>query len=178
MTKKELIEALSDTPDTANVYFRDGDKGYCCRIGKVSFSTFYGDIVLEKDNSRILELDEAIKHCDEVIISCDNKDCTLDHERLKSWLVELKERRLKELKVWINKRYNDYEGGMILVAANSAEEAHKTVHNDPRYSYLSYQKRDGTYIDYHYASTDWREVPRLSYNGLEPCVIDEDGYSE
>lgn len=83
------------------------------------------------------------------------------------------------MKVWINKRYgDDYTGGMIIVAANSAKEAHETLHNDPSYTYLYRQKADGSYRDYHYAAEDWEEIPLLTYNGDKPCVIDEAGYSD
>ena len=44
-----------------------------------------------------MNLDEAIKHCNDVINSCDNKGCKLDHKQLKNWLLELKNlRKLKE----------------------------------------------------------------------------------
>ena len=36
-----------------------------------------------------MTLQEAIKHCDEVINSCNNKGCQLDHKQLKEWLLEL-----------------------------------------------------------------------------------------
>lgn len=36
------------------------------------------------------------------------------------------------MKVWINKRQGDYTGGLLLVAANSAEEAHELCLNYPR----------------------------------------------
>lgn len=72
------------------------------------------------------------------------------------------------MKVWINKRCGDYEGGMIIVAANSAKEAHKTFLNDFDYNHL-----DDTYF-----SVNWQEVPNLIYNGDKPCVIVEHGYSE
>ena len=33
------------------------------------------------------------------------------------------------MKVWMNKRQGDYTGGLLLVAANSAEEAHEVCLN-------------------------------------------------
>lgn len=36
------------------------------------------------------------------------------------------------MKVWINKRQGDYTGGLLLVAANSAQEAHELCLNYPR----------------------------------------------
>lgn len=40
-----------------------------------------------------MTLNEAIKHCDEVIGSCPNYDCIADHYQLRNWLEEL--RKLK-----------------------------------------------------------------------------------
>ena len=81
------------------------------------------------------------------------------------------------MKVWINKRYDGYSGGMIIVAANTAEEAHETLHDDSNYDYL-YYKVDDDYKDYHYEIENWVEVPNLVYEGDKPCVIAEDGYTE
>ena len=38
-----------------------------------------------------MTLDEAIAHCKEKI--CDNSECSLEHQQLADWLIELKERR-------------------------------------------------------------------------------------
>ena len=40
-----------------------------------------------------MTLEEAIKHCEEIASSCDNKECALDHAQLAEWLKELKSRR-------------------------------------------------------------------------------------
>lgn len=40
-----------------------------------------------------MTLEEAIKHCEEVASSCNNKDCALDHRQLAEWLKELKSLR-------------------------------------------------------------------------------------
>ena len=43
-----------------------------------------------------MTIDDAIKHCDEVIAeqqSCNNLGCANDHIQLKSWLIELKKYR-------------------------------------------------------------------------------------
>lgn len=82
------------------------------------------------------------------------------------------------MRVWFNTRTGGWSGGMILVAANSAEEAHETVHNDSRFSYLYSKKSDGTYRDLYYMLSDWEEIPTLTYSGSKPCVIMEAGYSE
>ena len=40
-----------------------------------------------------MSLEEAISHCEEVINSCTNESCKLDHEELLSYLTELKTKR-------------------------------------------------------------------------------------
>lgn len=82
------------------------------------------------------------------------------------------------MKVWINKRHGGYTGGMIIVAANSAKEAHETLHNDSSYWHLYYPYDDGTYDDFYYELEGWEEIPNLIYNSDKPCVIDEAGYTE
>ena len=42
----------------------------------------------------------------------------------------------RKMKVWVNYRSGVYSGGMILVAANSAEEAHEAFHADERLDYM------------------------------------------
>ena len=41
----------------------------------------------------MMTLEEAIKHATEVSETCDNKECSLDHKQLASWLTELKDLR-------------------------------------------------------------------------------------
>lgn len=82
------------------------------------------------------------------------------------------------MKVWINKRIGSYSGGMIMAAANSAEEAHEVFHNDSDYSYMYHRFDDGTYDDYNYKLENWKEVSRVIYTGDKPCIIDENGYTE
>lgn len=43
------------------------------------------------------------------------------------------------MKVWMNKRQGDYTGGLLLVAANSAQEAHEL---SEKKSKLNYNKND------------------------------------
>ena len=81
------------------------------------------------------------------------------------------------MKVFMNKRKGGYSGGMILVAANSAEEAHETFHNDCDFLYM-WTELDGTITDFYYQPIDWEEVSNLEYHGEYPCVIAEEGYTE
>lgn len=85
------------------------------------------------------------------------------------------------MKVWINKRSGGYSGGMILVAANSAEEAHKAFHDDP---YLKWMWNDISREepprtdDYYYQLEGWEEMPMLEANVDKPQVLEEAGYTE
>ena len=81
------------------------------------------------------------------------------------------------MKVWANKRCERYSGGLILVAANSQEEAHKVFHDDERFGYMWYETEDEVYDNY-YDIQNWKEVPNLVYNGTVPQVIDEAGYTD
>lgn len=46
-----------------------------------------------------MTIDEAIKHCEEVIFQCkENTTCALEHEQLKNWLIELKNYKRKTIK--------------------------------------------------------------------------------
>lgn len=82
------------------------------------------------------------------------------------------------MKVFMNKRQGSYSGGMILVAANNAEEAHKIFHQDKDLEYMWDAYWDGTVCDYYYMPENWQEVPNLEYHGEIPCVIEEEGYAE
>ena len=82
------------------------------------------------------------------------------------------------MKVFMQKRQGGYSGGMILVAANSEEEAHKVFHQDKDLAYMWDAYCDGTVCDYYYKPGDWKEVPNLWYAGVKPCVIAEEGYAE
>lgn len=37
-----------------------------------------------------MTLEEAIVHCEEIALGCENKECALDHAQLAEWLKELK----------------------------------------------------------------------------------------
>ena len=82
------------------------------------------------------------------------------------------------MKVFGCTRDGCYSGGIILVAANSIEEAIDVYRNDSDYNYQWYEDEDGYLYCDCYPFKKWREYPQLSYNGDEPCVILEEGYSE
>lgn len=73
------------------------------------------------------------------------------------------------MKVFVNERIGQYSGGMILVAANSKEEAHKVMIEDDDCSWVWEDE---------YKSENWQEVKGMTCDTDVPCVIDEDGYSE
>lgn len=81
------------------------------------------------------------------------------------------------MKVWMNKRTGGYSGGMILVAANSAQEAHEVFHADARFAYY-WNILDDVTDDFYYSPVGWEEVSNLEYHGEYPCVIAEEGYTE
>lgn len=87
------------------------------------------------------------------------------------------------MKVFMNKRQGDYTGGLLLVAANSAQEAHEFC--------VSSYKLENIYWEWYYGEEEtrtevynrydwdgWEEVPNLWYAGVKPCIIAEDGYTE
>ena len=87
------------------------------------------------------------------------------------------------MKVFMNKRQGDYTGGLLLVAANSAQEAHELCVNSKKMwriywvDYMS-ENRDKTPIDDFYKWDGWEEIPNLWYDGVKPCIIAEEGYTE
>ena len=72
------------------------------------------------------------------------------------------------MKVFMCRRQDGYSGGLIVVAANSKEEAFKTFCEDPRYYWMVYR----------YPRDEWFECKTLTANVDKPCVIMEDGYTE
>ena len=89
------------------------------------------------------------------------------------------------MKVFINKRTGGYCGGLAVVAANNAEEAHRVYcFNDPLTEYYNQegdscrQEDSIAFSNYYYNSEDWEEVPCLTADITEPTVIAEDGYTE
>ena len=82
------------------------------------------------------------------------------------------------MKVFGCTREGNYTGGIILVAANSIEEALEAYRNDSDYDYQWYEYEEDK-IDYlYYEPKRWKEYPQLEYKGDKPCVILEEGYSE
>ena len=79
------------------------------------------------------------------------------------------------MKVWMNKRYEDYGGGMILVAANTAEEAHEALMKDENLCYLG---KDVPYYGITYFPGNWQEMPMLEARVDKPQVLAEEGYTE
>lgn len=89
------------------------------------------------------------------------------------------------MKVWINKRTGGYSGGLLLVAANSAQEAHELCLNSEKMEHFYWEWYYGededeteqeVYNRYDWGS--WQEVPNLYYAGVNPCIIAEEGYNE
>lgn len=73
------------------------------------------------------------------------------------------------MKVFVNKRMGNYSGGMIIVAANTAEEADKVFRNDDFATWVEIEE---------YKKENWKEIEGLTCDTDIPCVIDEDGYTE
>ena len=72
------------------------------------------------------------------------------------------------MKVFMCKRYDDYSGGLAVVAANNKEEAFKTFFTDKDYKWHAC----------YYQMESWFECKALTANVDKPCVIMEDGYTE
>ncbi len=83
------------------------------------------------------------------------------------------------MKVWINYRDNNYSGGMMLVAAHSAEEAHEVFHSNETLGWMWEEDEYAGYIyDSYYNSNTWELMPMLEANVDKPQVLAEAGYSE
>jgi len=90
-----------------------------------------------------------------------------------------------ELKLFAAKREDPYSGGLIVVAANSIDEAYQTYTdwaestNNSHYVYWKHKYSDGTVeVDDRYPKENWYEIPDVKVICDEPQVIDEDGYTE
>lgn len=92
------------------------------------------------------------------------------------------------MKVFCCENQHLYGGGLILVAANSKEEAYLTAAYDDKTSYL-FDWFDDDYIcepdgninhctSYTYPLEKWYEVEHLSTDLSEPQIIVEDHYSD
>lgn len=81
------------------------------------------------------------------------------------------------MKVFINVRRGSYSGGMILVAANTKEEAIKAFREDKDYDWM-WDEMDDEIDDMYYGEDGWMESTVLTANVDTPQVIAENGYSE
>ena len=82
------------------------------------------------------------------------------------------------MKVFGCTREGGYSGGIILVAANSIEEALEAYRNDSDDDGQGEEQGEGEIHYSYYEPKRWKEYPQLTYNGDKPCVILEEGYSE
>ena len=82
------------------------------------------------------------------------------------------------MKVFGCTRDGCYSGGIILVAANSIEEALEAYRNDSDYDCHWDEYEKGKIDYYYYQPKRWKEYPQLTYNSDKPCVILEEGYTE
>lgn len=91
------------------------------------------------------------------------------------------------MKVFGCKRSGGYSGGLIIVAANSLDEAFETFARDDRYEWMigwfdfetNQFTEDVTKVDSNtYPRDDWYEIPELVANVDSPRVISENGYTE
>ena len=81
------------------------------------------------------------------------------------------------MKVFINTRIGSESGGMILVAANTKEEAISVYRNDEHLKGM-WRIFHNKIEDYYYEEDGWEEMPALTANVDKPQVLAEDGYSE
>lgn len=68
------------------------------------------------------------------------------------------------MKVWVNYREAGFSGGMILVAANSEEEAHEVFHADERYKWMWDDinwENPPFEEDMYYQPENWKQMPML-----------------
>jgi len=84
------------------------------------------------------------------------------------------------MKVFCCRNQYSYGGGLILVAANTKEEAFNTasVDKDTNYFFYEIEYNTGIFISDTYPLNMWFEVEHLSTDLTEPQVIIEDHYSE
>jgi hypothetical protein len=93
------------------------------------------------------------------------------------------------MKIFCCKNQHSYGGGLILVAANTKEEAYLTAAYNDKMSYL-FDWADDDYMwcepdgNINHCKSDiyplgkWYEVEHLSTDLLEPQIIVEDHYTE
>lgn len=72
------------------------------------------------------------------------------------------------MKVYINKRSGGYSGGLIVVAANSHQEAHGVMCDS---------EHGDDYVDY-YEAAGWQLLANVVANVEQPTILAEHGYTE
>ena len=82
------------------------------------------------------------------------------------------------MKVFCCKNQCSYGGGLILVAANTKEEAFFVASMDEDTNWLFYKMESGELVSDTYPINEWFEVEHLSTDLSEPQVIVEDHYTE
>ena len=91
------------------------------------------------------------------------------------------------MKVFGCKRTGGYSGGLIIVAANSLNEAFETFAKNDRYEWMidwfdfdtGKIIEDVTKVDSNtYPRDDWFEIKELAANVDSPRIIIEDGHTE
>ena len=82
------------------------------------------------------------------------------------------------MKVFCCKNQCSYGGGLILVAANTIEEAFSIASINEDTNWLFYKMKSGELVSDTYPINEWFEVEHLSTDLSEPQVIIEDSYSE
>ena len=82
------------------------------------------------------------------------------------------------MKVFCCKNQCSYGGGLILVAANTIEEAFFVASMDEDTNWLFYKMESGELVSDTYPINEWFEVEHLSTDLSKPQVIIEDHYTE
>lgn len=82
------------------------------------------------------------------------------------------------MKVFCCKNQISYGGGLILVAANTREEAFSVASVDEDTKWWFYEMECGELVSDTYPKNRWFEVEHLSTDLTKPQVIIEDHYSE
>lgn len=82
------------------------------------------------------------------------------------------------MKVFCCRNQQPYGGGLILVAANTKEEAFSVASINEDTNWLFYKMESGELVSDTYPLGEWFEVEHLSTNLLKPQVIIEDHYTE
>ena len=72
------------------------------------------------------------------------------------------------MEVYINKRRGGYSGGLIVVAANSPQEAHGVMCDSER----------GDYFADYYEAADWQLLDNVVAYVQQPTILAEHGYTE